>query len=136
MPPDKRFDIPFDISRNEELLIASIYKNFFALIPSKKFAVVDIKRKQIIRMLETDYYVASLAWAPNGSRFAVLFSEDVTKQTLKRFGPLNLFADFLGHPISYDTFYLAIYDSTGTLLCTERIIETIPLGEGYLEWNR
>lgn len=78
----------------------------------------------------------SLKWSPDGNYFAVLYSEDVTKKTLKRFGSLNILADFLGHTISYDTFYLAIYDATGTLLCIESIIEKIPLGEGYIEWGK
>lgn len=136
LPDKKRFDVPFDLSHNAELLIAAIYNKSVVLLPSKKFALVDIKRKQIIRMLEIDYYVYSLAWAPNGNYFAVLSFDNVTKQTLKRFGPLNIFADFVGHPISYYTFYLSIYDATGTLLCTECIIESIPHGEGYIEWNK
>lgn len=133
--PDKRFDVPFDISRNGELLIASIYDDFVVLVPSNQFALVDIKRKQIIRNLKTDYYVNSLAWAPNGNYFAVLFSQDVTKRTLKRFRFRDLFANLVGHPISYETFYVAIYDSRGVLICLERIIEKIPLGRGYIEWK-
>lgn len=135
LPDDKRFDTPFEISRNGELLIAAIYRNTVALFPSKIFALVDIKRKRIIRILEAGDYVHSLAWSPDGNYFAVLYSEDVTKETLKRFLPLNLFADLVGHPISYDTFYLSIYDAAGKLLCTQNIIEKIPIGEGYLDWQ-
>ena len=134
-PDDKRFDTPYEISRNGELLIAAIYRNTFALDPSKIFALIDIKRKRIIRILEAGDFVHSLAWSPDGNYFAVLYSKDVTKKTLKRFLPLNLFADLVGHPISYDTFYLSIYDAAGTLLCTQNIIEKIPIGEGYLDWG-
>jgi hypothetical protein len=133
--PDKRFDAPFDISRNGEFLIAAIYNKSIVLLPSKKFAVIDMKRKQIIRMLEIDYYVRSLAWSPNGNYFAVLFAENVTKQTLKRFSFGDLIGGFLGHPTSYYTFHVAVYDAGGRLLCTERVIETIPVGMGYLEWS-
>ena len=135
LPDDKRFDTPFEISRNGELLIAAIYRNTFALDPSKIFALVDIKRKRIIRILEAGDFVHSLAWSPDGNYFAVLYSEDVTKKTLKRFLPLSLFADLVGHPISYRTLYLSLYDSAGTLLCTQNIIEKIPQGKGYLDWG-
>ncbi len=134
--PDKRFDMPFDINHNGELLIATIYDNRISLPPSKNLALVNIKRKHIIRVLETDYYVRSLVWSPDGNYFAVLFAQDVTKQTLKRFSLGNLIGGFLGHPTSYHTFHISIYDTTGILLCTERIIESIPNGSGYIDWNK
>jgi len=133
MQSNKRLDIPFDIEPTGVLLIASIYNNSFVLVPSKELAIINIKRRQIIGIIKSEYYVNSLAWAPNKAHFAVLYSQDVTKQTPKRFK--DWFSNLIGHPISYKTFYVAIYNSQGVLVCIERISERIPLGRGYIEWN-
>jgi hypothetical protein len=130
--PDMRFDVPFALSHGKTRLIASIYPDSVALIVSRKFAIVDIKAKRVLRTIEEDYDILSLAWSPTDSYFAVLLSQDVTDQKWK--GPLDWISRFLGHPISYYTLYIAIYDHEGQFICKKLLIEKLEHGRGYVDW--
>jgi WD40 repeat protein len=131
--PDLRFDVPFALSHDRTMLIATIHPNFIALPLSRKFAIVDLKNRKALHVIETKDYVESLAWSPTDKYLAVLFSQDATGQKWK--GPLDWISKFLGHPISYYTFYIAIYDRAGQSICKKLLIEKVPQGGGYIEWQ-
>jgi hypothetical protein len=130
-----RLDTPFAVSHDGQLLIISVYSPESELTspPSRKIALIDLKRKAPIRTLEAEHEVRALAWAPSGKYFAVLLSQDVTKEKWK--GPLDLFARLVGHPISYYSLYAATYDLDGRLLCEKRLAEKVPQGSGYVVWE-
>ncbi len=129
-----QFNVPFDISQNGDILIAAIHDNKLMIFPAKKLAIVDLKKQKIVRIIETNDKIRSLALAPDSKYFAVLYAQDVTKQVFK--GPKDWLADFVGHPISYYTFYLTLYQPNGTLVCTEQIEKKVPLADGYLDWEK
>ncbi len=131
---DQQLNIPFDISERSKLLIATIYPRQIVLPWSKKLVVVDLEKNKILKTIETEYYVRSLGWAPDNKQFAVLYSKTVTDQVFK--GPLDWLGQFLGHPVQYDTFYVATYNAKGSMLCLEQVAEKLPLAEGYLDWEK
>lgn len=131
--PNLRIDVPFALNYGKTILIASIYRDSIALIPSRKFAMIDIKSRKVLRIIEEDYDLLSLAWSPTDAYFAVLLSQDATDQKWK--GPLDWISNFLGHPISYYTLYIAIYDRDGQFICKTLLIEKLAHGRGYVEWR-
>lgn len=133
LTPDKRFDVPFDISKNEELLVAAIYKKSDILWPTKQAAVVDLREKKIVRIVESEFRIESLAWAPDSNYFAVLYRQDVTDQVFK--GPIDWLAELLGHGNYYWTFYLTIYKPDGTSVCTEQVAKKLPNAMTYMDWD-
>jgi hypothetical protein len=132
--PDKQFNVPFDISQNGKFLIAAIHERSYMSYPSKHFAIVDLKKRKIVQTIDAEYSIRSLAWAPEGKYFAVLYAQEVTKQVFK--GPLDWLTSLVGHPISYYTFYLTIYRPDGMLLCTEQIEKKLPNAMGYIDWEK
>ncbi len=131
--PDTRLDAPFTVSHDGRKLIASIYPNSIALTPSRKFVILELKSKKVLHVIEAEYSVLSFAWSPTDKYFAVLFSEDVTHKKWK--GPQDWFSKFLGHPISYNTLYVAIYNLDGTIICKKLLIKKLAHGRGYIEWQ-
>jgi len=103
-----RLDAPFTVSPDGRLLVTSVYPAHgeFRLSSSSKLALIDRKSRHPIVTFDAWCDVESLTWAPSGKLFAVLLSQNVTKKVWK--GPLDWFADFLGHPISYYTLYAAM----------------------------
>jgi hypothetical protein len=131
--PNLRFDVPFALNNGKTILLSAIYHDSVVLIVSRKFAIIDITSRKVLRIIEEDYDVLSLGWSPTDNYFAVLLSQDVTEQKWK--GPLDWISRFLGHPISYYTLYIAIYDRDGQFLCKKLLIEKLPYGRGYIEWK-
>jgi hypothetical protein len=131
---DNQFNIPFDISRESKLLIAAIYDKSDMDHPSTKFAIVDIVKQRIVRTVDSEYSVRSLAWAPDDRHFAVLGYQIVTEQVIK--GPLDWLASFVGHSISYYTFYLTIYKPDGTSVCTAQVAKKLPDAMSYIDWEK
>jgi len=131
---NEQFNIPFDVSEKGTLLITTIYNREIVLPWSKKLAVVDLKNKKMLKIIETEYYVRSLGWAPGNQQFAVLYSKIVTDQVFK--GPLDWLGQLLGHPVQYDTFYVAAYSAEGRLLCIGQVAEKLPTAEGYIDWEK
>lgn len=131
--PDARLDAPFASSHDGKMLIASIYPNSIALIPSRKFVILNLKSKKVLHVVEAEYSVLSLAWSPTDKYFAVLLSQDATGQKWK--GPLDWISKFLGHPISYNTLYLSIYNLDGQCVCKKVLIEKLAHGRGYIDWQ-
>lgn len=130
---DMRLDVPFAVSHNGQMLISSVYPNHTPpLIISQKFAIIDLKTKRLLRIIETEHYVDSMAWSPTDKYFAVLLSQNVTSQKWK--GPLDWISKFVGHPISYYTLYIAIYNFDGQFICKKTLIEKLAHGRGYIEW--
>jgi hypothetical protein len=129
---DMRLDAPFAVSQSRQTLIACIHPNAIALIPSDKFAIIDLRSKEVLQVIKTEYYVWSLAWSPRNEYFAVLLQEDVTSQKWR--GPRDWFSKLVGHPISYNTLYVAIYNSDGKFICKKPLIEKLVKGRGYVEW--
>jgi hypothetical protein len=127
------FNVPFEVSQNKELLIAAIYEDSHISYPSQRFAIVDLRKQEIVRIIEAEYQVRSLAWSPDSKYFAVLYERDVTKQVFK--GPLDWFAELLGHGISYSTFYLTIYHADGTAVCTEEVAKKKPRAMSFIDWG-
>lgn len=135
LSPGKQFHVPFDISRHGEFLISAIYENNRMWEPSKKFAIVDLQKQRIVKIINTEYYgIKSLAWSPDGKYFAVLYPKHVTEQVFK--GPIDWIAGYLGHSIHYWTFYLTIYQSDGTMLCTKKVAEKLPDTMSYIDWTK
>jgi WD40 repeat protein len=140
LPHDKQFNVPFDISRDGELLIAGIHERFEGLglylsgYRGKQLAIVDLKREKIIQTIETEYGIESLAWAPNGNYFAVLSKRDVTEQVFK--GPLDWLASSVGHPIGYWTYFLTIYQPDGKSVCTEQVAKKLRDAVSFIDWNK
>ncbi len=134
LSPDKQFNIPFDISKDGKSLIAAIYVKSDMDHPSKQFAIVDLGKQKIVRMSDSEYSVRSLAWAPDDKHFAVLGYQIVTEQVIK--GPLDWLASFVGHPISYYTFYLTIYKPDGTSVCTAQVAKKLPDAMSYIDWGK
>jgi WD40 repeat protein len=134
LSPDKQFNVPFDISQNGDFLIAAIYNKSEILFRSRQFAVVDLKYQKIVRIIDAEHSIGSLAWAPDGKYFAALSEQDVTKQVFK--GPLDWLAEHLGHGNYYGTFYLTIYKSDGTSVCTEQVATKLPNAMSYIDWNK
>lgn len=131
---DQQFNIPFDISEKGNLLIASIYNREIVLPYSRKLAIVDLKKQKILKIIETEYAIRSLRWAPSNKEFAVLYSKVVTDQVFK--GPMDWLGQLLGHPVQYDTFYLTVYNAEGMLLCIEQVAEKLPIADGYIDWKK
>ena len=44
-----------------------------SLWPSKQLAIVDVENKKIVRTIDSEYIIRSLAWAPDSEYFAVLY---------------------------------------------------------------
>ena len=128
-----RLDVPFAMSHNGQMLISSAYPDRYVLILSKRFAIIDLKTRKLLRVIDTGYYVRSLAWSPTGKYFAVLSSKDVTSQKWK--GPVDWIAKFLGHPRQYYTLYVDIYNINGEMVCRKLLIEKLLQGRGYLDWE-
>ncbi len=132
---NNRFDIPFAYSHNGEKAIAAIHHDGYALPLSRRFALIDIKNAKLVRTFDTEYYVESVAWSPSDKYFAILASEDATKQK-KWKGPLDFLGKLLGHPISYYTFHVTIRDAlSGNEVCRRTIVEQVEQGRGYVEWK-
>jgi len=131
--PDVRLDVPFDVSKDGKMLIGSIHPNNVVLIRSRKIALIALISKTLVSVIETDYGVDSLAWSPTGKYFAVLLSEDATRQKWK--GPLDWISRFLGHPIPYNTLYIEIYSSDGKFICRKPIVKELAYGRGYIDWE-
>ena len=131
--PDVRLDVPFDASKDGQMLIASIHPNNAVLIPSRKIALIALISKRLVSVIETEYGVDSLAWSPTGEYFAVLLSEDATRQKWK--GPLDWISRSLGHPIPHNTLYIEIYNSDGKFICRKLLIKKLPYGRGYIDWQ-
>jgi WD40 repeat protein len=131
--PGMRLDVPFAVSHNGQMLISSIYPEGFVLIISKRFAIIDLKSRKLLRVIDTGYYVHSLAFSPTDKYIAVLLSQDVTSQKWK--GPVDWIAKFLGHPRQYYTLYVDIYNSNGEIVCRKLLIEKLLQGRGYLDWE-
>lgn len=131
--PNLRFDVPFAVSHDEKMLIASIYRDSIALIASRKFAIIDLKSKKVLHVIEAEYDVCSLAWSPTDKYFAVLLSQDATGQKWK--GPLDWISKLLGHPISDNTLYVSIYSLDGQFVCKKLLIEKLAHGRGCLDWQ-
>lgn len=132
---DVRLDTPFAVSPDGQLLVISVYpaRGALQLSPSRKIALVDLKSRVLMRTIEAEYEVRALAWAPSGKYFAVLLSQDVTKEKWK--GPLDWCACLVGHPISYYSLCAATYDLEGRRLCEKRVKEKLAHGRGYIVWE-
>jgi WD40 repeat protein len=128
-----RFDVPFAVSHNGQMLISSIYPDRIVLIPSNRFAIIDLKSGKLLRVIETGDYVRSLAWSPTDKYFAALIGQDVTSQKWK--SPMDWIAKFLGHPRQYNTLYVGIYNLGGEMLCRRLLIEKVEQGSGYIDWE-
>ena len=131
--PDARLDVPFDMSKDSQMLIASVHPNNAVLIPSQKIALIALINKTLVSVIETDYGVNSLAWSPAGKYFAVLLSEDATRKKWK--GPLDWISRSLGHPIPYNTLYIEIYNSEGKFVCRKVLMKKLAYGRGYIDWQ-
>ena len=127
------FNVPFAVSHNGQMLISSIYPEGYTLILSKRFAIIDLKSKNLSRVIDTGYYVQSLAWFPTDKYFAVLLRQNVTSQKWK--GPLDWVGKFLTHPSQYYTLYVDIYNLEGENVCRKLLIEKLLIGRGYLDWE-
>jgi hypothetical protein len=134
LSPGKQFNVPFEISQNNNLLIAAIHKKSGVMSAPNQLAIVDLKGQQIIRTIESEYNIESLAWAPDDNVFVVLYRQDVTKQVFK--GPIDALAEHIGHGNYYWTFYLTIYRPDGTAVCTEKIAKKLPNAMSYLDWGK
>ena len=137
--PGNEFNVPFDISQNGALLIAAIYNRkspagIGPSYPSQKFGIVDLKKNRLVNIVGSRYSVRSLAWAPSDKYFAVLYKQDVTDQVFK--GPIDWLASMAGHPIGYWTFYLTLYQSDGTPVCTTQVAKKLPNAMGYIDWEK
>ena len=128
-----RVDVPFAVSHNGQMLIASVYPDGYVLIISKGFAIIDLKSGKMLRIIDTGYYVRSLALSPTDKYFAVLLAEDVTSKKWK--SPMDWITKFLGHPRQYYTLYVGIYNLDGEMICRKLLIEKLLLGRGYLNWE-
>ena len=126
-------DVPFAVSHNGQMLISSVYPDEFTLIISNRFAIIDLKNRKLLRVIDAGYYVASLAWLPTDKYFAVLSKQDVTSQKWK--GPGDWIWGFLGHPRQYYTLYVDIYNLEGEMVCRELLIDKVLQGRGYLDWE-
>jgi WD40 repeat protein len=131
--PDRRLDVPFSVSRNGRMAVSAVHGRANTLPLSQEFAVIDLRAKSLLHLVKTDYYIESVTWAPTGRYFAVLFSENVTKQLWK--GPLDLLGDILGHPRSYYTIHAMIYTLDGKVMCKRTIAEKLLNGKGYIDWE-
>jgi len=140
LPRDKQFNVPFDTSHNGELLIAGVQERregsglLLPLDPGRQFAIVDLKKSEIVRIIDSEYKVQALAWAPDNKYFAVLNKQDVTDHVFK--GPSDWLASLVGHPISYYTFYLTIYKPDGTSVCTAQVAKKLPDAMSYIDWEK
>jgi hypothetical protein len=133
---DLRLDAPFAVSPDGQLLLTSVYpaEGELFLSSSPKIALIDRNSKRLAFSFDAPCNVKSLTWAPSGKYFAVLLSQNVTKEVWK--GPLNWFASMVGHPISYYTLYATTYDLEGKVLCERRLNEKLRRSSGYLVWER
>ena len=129
----KRFDVPFAVSHNGQLLLSSIYPDEFTLIVSKKFAIIDLKSRKLFRVVDAGYYVSSLAWSPTDKYFAVLSSQIVSGQIWN--WPGDCLSGLFGHPRQYDTVYVDIYNLEGEMVCRKLLIKKLLGGRGYLDWE-
>ena len=126
-------DVPFAVSHNGQMLISSIYPKPDFFLTSKRFAMIDLKSRKLLRVIDTRYYVWSCAWSPSDKYIAVLLSQDVTNQKWK--GPVDWITNFLGHPRQYYTLYVDIYNLNGEIVCRKLLIEKVLQGRGYLDWE-
>ena len=126
-------EVPFAVSHNGEVLISSIYPEGYTLRTSKTFAIIDLKSRKLLRVIDTGYFVESLAWSPTDKYFAVLSSQNVTSQNWK--GPGDWLSGFFGHPRHYYTLYVDIYNLEGEMVCRKLLIEKLLIGRGYLDWE-
>jgi hypothetical protein len=115
------------------MLISSIYPDEYTLIVSERFAIIDLKSRKLLRVIDAGYDVRSLAWSPTDEYFAVLSSQIVTGQMWK--WPVDWLSRFFGHPRQYNTLYVDIYNLEGEIVCRKLLIEKLLYGEGYLDWE-
>jgi hypothetical protein len=132
LPPDMRFDVPFAVSRDMRMAVSAVHGADESFSACQRFAVIDLTAKRLMHLVHTDYYIESVTWSPTGRYFAVLFSENVTKQLWK--GPLDLLGGLLGHPRSYYSVHAAIYTVEGKVICRRTVMEKLLNGQGSIDW--
>lgn len=128
-----KFNVPFAVAKSGEFLIAAIYEDGNTSWASKQFAIVDLKKQEIVKIIKTENKVISLAWAPDSKSFAVLYEQDVTENVFKV--PVDWLAALVGHPIGYWTFYLTVYRPDGVELCSKQIEKKLPNAMSYIDWE-
>jgi hypothetical protein len=126
-------DIPFAVSHNGQMLISSVYPGEFTYVISKRFAIIDLQNRKLLRVIDGGYLVESLAWSSTDKYFAVLSSQNVTSQTWKGLG--DYIMGFFGHPSQYYTLYVDIYNLEGERVCSKLLIEKVLQGRGYIDWE-
>jgi hypothetical protein len=131
--PEKRLDVPFAISRDGRMAVSCVHPRANTMSPCKHLSIVNLKERKLLCLIEASYYVNSIAWSPTASHFAVLFKEDVTAKVWK--GPVDWLAVLVGHPRSYHTFHVAVYNLDGKIICEKVIMKNLLFGNGYIEWE-
>ena len=126
-------EVPFAMSHKGEMLISSIYPEGHTLLTSKTFAIIDLKSRKLLRVIDAEYFVRSLACSPTDKYFAVLVAQNVSSQKWK--DPLDWLGELLGHPSQYYTLYVDIYNLEGEMVCRKLLIEKLRSGRGYLDWE-
>ena len=129
----KRFDVPFAVSHNGQMLISSIYPDQYILRVSERYAIINLNNRKLLRVIDAGYYVLSLAWSPADKYFAVLSSQRVSGQIWN--WPGDLLSGLFGHPRQYYTLYVDIYNLEGEMVCRKLLIEKLLGGFGYLDWE-
>lgn len=125
--------MPFALSRDGRMAVSAVHDRADFLSRSRELAVIDLGARKVLHLVKMDYDIESVTWFPTGRNFAVLLSEDVTKQLWK--GPLDLLGDLVGHPRSYYTLHAVIYTLDGEVACKRPIMEKLLNGQGYIDWE-
>ena len=96
---------------------------------NKVITVRDMINGKLILEKAIDDRVSGIAWAPSSEFVAVL-----TESERMGLWPWELLSAFAGHPVPHNSFYLTIYDISGTELMSQKIIGNITYGTGSIIW--
>lgn len=122
---------PFSFSNDNSLLIFAVYTEDILrnIQGTNNVVLVNIKDNAIIGPMKFNKYVSSVQWSDSGRYVAILLNEIAKKSFFRTI--IEYPADFLGHPISYTNFTVAVYDKEGKFVCEKNIVQKVRYGTGY-----
>jgi hypothetical protein len=96
------------------------------------FAIIDTPTKTIVAEIsgEPNRRIGMFAWSPDSRMLAVIESTSES-----RVAPRAILSGCAGHPVHFQTYYLAIYDRTGKLVTSTRLATGLPNSSPQIVWT-
>lgn len=134
MLPDRTneyYQGPFAFSPNGKYVAASVVGLRPKTALPQAFVISDRQgNRDLARIaLSGEELLRALAWSPDSTRIAILKSISGGKVSFK-----NFLSALSGHPVTYDTYFLDVYDLEGKIVARTKLIEDIRYSWGEIVW--